>query len=338
MTLGKLAAETTTANIARKDHPLANESTIRNFRKSYLLAIAKDRNFGNSTTGVIQKKKMGRPLLFGAYDQVIVDYTRRLRRHGARVNSKIVMGTARGIVMRRAPQLLHEKGGAKKITRDWARSLLVRINFSKRKGTRKAKKNLGNEEAVAAQFHNMVHNIITEKNIPAALVIAADEQFSAILPGGHWTMAEKGSSQVDIAGLADKRGITLFPAFSGDLTMLDPQLIYQGTTPQCHPDVDFPEGYVTSHSKYHWSTELTCMEIIEKSFHPYCVRKRIAIGVSADQWALLLWDVFKSHLTKAVRELLKARRIQPAYVPPNYTHSLSPPDQFVQKELKDGNA
>ena len=84
-TLGKLAAETTTANavkIARKEHPLANESTMRNFRKSYLLAIAKDRNFGNSTTGVIQKKKMGRPLLFGAYDQVIVDYTRRLRRHG----------------------------------------------------------------------------------------------------------------------------------------------------------------------------------------------------------------------------------------------------------------
>ena len=80
------------------------------------------------------------------------------------------------------------------------------------------------------------------------------------------------------------------------------------------------------------------MEIIEKSFHPYCVRKRMAIGVSADQWALLLWDVFRSHLTKAVRELLKARRIQPAYVPPNYTHSLSPPDQFVQKELKEGNA
>ena len=156
-TLGKLAAETTTANavkIARKEHPLANESTIRNFRKAYLLAIAKDRNFGNSTTGVIPKKKMGRPLLFGAYDQVIVDYTRTLRRHGARVNSKIV----RGIVMRRAPQLLHEKGGAKKITRDWARSLLVRRKFSKRKGTRKAKKNLGTRKLL---LHNSTTWYIT---------------------------------------------------------------------------------------------------------------------------------------------------------------------------------
>jgi len=80
------------------------------------------------------------------------------------------------------------------------------------------------------------------------------------------------------------------------------------------------------------------MEIIEKSFHPYCVQTRQREGLSPEQWALLLWDAFRSHLTKAVRDLLKARRIQPAYVPPNYTHSLSPPDQFVQKELKEGNA
>ena len=339
--LGKLAAETSTANAVKKakiDYPLVNESTIRNFRKSYLLALAKDRTLGSASKGAIPKKKMGRPLLFGSYDQVIVDYTRRLRRHGTRVNSKIVMGTARGIVIRRAHQLLHEKGGEKKITRDWARSLLLRIKFSRRKGTRKAKKNLGNEEQVALQFHNMVHTIIKEKNIPPCLVITADEQFSAIVPGGNWTMAEKGSTQVEIAALDDKREITLFPAFSGDLKMLDPQLIYHGTTTQCHPDVSFPDGYVISHSKNHWSTELTCMEVIDKSFHPYCVQTRQREGLSPEQWALLLWDAFRSHLTKAVRDLLKARRIQPAYVPPNYTHSLSPPDQFVQKELKEGNA
>jgi len=67
-TLGKLAAETTTANAvktARKEHPLANESTIRIFRKSYLLAIAKDRNFGNTTSGVISKKKWAGPCCLG---------------------------------------------------------------------------------------------------------------------------------------------------------------------------------------------------------------------------------------------------------------------------------
>ena len=59
--------------------------------------------------------------MFGVYDKIIVNYVRRLRKHGAKVNSKIVMGTARGIIIRKAPQLLHDRGGAKKITRDWAR-------------------------------------------------------------------------------------------------------------------------------------------------------------------------------------------------------------------------
>ena len=316
---------------------MANEATIRNFRKAYLLALTKNNALSTSDTGKIEVKKRGRPLLFGDYDKFIVDYVRRLRKHGARVNSRIVMGSARGILHRRAPHLLQEKGGSKKITRDWARSLLLRIRFCKRKGTRKAKKNLGNEDAVGLQFHNMIHNIVTLHNIPPALCIAADEQFPAILPGGKWTMAEKGQQQIDLVALDDKRGITLFPAFSGDCTMLDPQLIYHGTTTQCHPDVEFPEGYVISHSKNHWSTEDTCCEIIERSFHPYCVRTRQRLGLTPQQWALLLWDVFKSHLTKRVRELLKSRFIQPAYVPGNYTHSFSPPDQLIQKELKNGN-
>ena len=42
-------------------------------------------------------------------------------------------------------------------------------------------------------------------------------------------------------------------------------------------------------------------------------------------------------MTKIVRELLKARRIKVAYVPATYTSVFSPPDQFIQKEIKAGN-
>ena len=103
-------------------------------------------------------------------------------------------------------------------------------------------------------------NIVTVHNIPPALCLAADEQFSAILPGGKWTMAGKGQTQVDLVALDNKRGITLIPQFT-----------YQGTTTQCHPDVEFPEGYVTSHSKNHGGTEQTCIEITGQPFHKYCV-------------------------------------------------------------------
>jgi hypothetical protein len=114
------------------------------------------------------------------------------------------MGTARGIIVRKAPQLLSERGGAKKITRNWARSLLRRIKYVKRKGTRKSKKFLGDEQAVADQFHHKAHRIITKYNIPPALVIAADEQFPKLLPVGNWTLEEQGKSQLELVGIDDK--------------------------------------------------------------------------------------------------------------------------------------
>ena len=83
------------------------------------------------------------------------------------------------------------------------------VNFANER-TPKAKKNLGNEDAVGLQFHNMVHNIVTVHNVPPALCLAADEQFSAIHRGGKWTIAEKGQTQVDLVALDNKRGITLF--------------------------------------------------------------------------------------------------------------------------------
>ena len=225
---GRMAAQSTTAAAlkeAKKIHPLANESTIRNFRKQYLLTLTKDHSVSTAATGKLPTKQRGRPLLFGVYDKLIVNYVRRLRKHGAKVNTAIVMGTARGIIVRKAPQLLSERGGAKKITRNWARSLLRRIKYAKRKGIRKSKKFLGDEQAVADQFHHKAHSIITKYNIPPALVIAADEQFSKILPVGNWTLEEQGTSQVELVGIDDKRGITLFLMFTGDLTLLGPQVI-----------------------------------------------------------------------------------------------------------------
>ena len=97
-TLGQLAATTSTANALKKAqewYPLANESTIRNFRKYYLKSLAANPDLANSTDGTIPGKKRGKPLLFGEYDKQIVECVRRLRRHGAKVNRTIVMGSAR---------------------------------------------------------------------------------------------------------------------------------------------------------------------------------------------------------------------------------------------------
>ena len=89
----------------------------------------------------------------------------------------------------------------------------------------------------------------------------------------------------------------------------------------------------------HWSTQETVLEIVEKfkCFVPFFAKTGLRLGLSPEQWALLIWDVFKAHMTQMVRDLLKARRIKVAYVPATYTSVFSPPDQFIQKEIKAGN-
>ena len=86
----------------------ANESTIRNFNTHYLKSLAANPELLNMRDGVVPVKN----------------------------------GSARGIIMRKASQLLVERGGSKKITPAWAKSLLGRVKFGSSKGTKKAKKHL----------------------------------------------------------------------------------------------------------------------------------------------------------------------------------------------------
>ena len=53
------------------------------------------------------------------------------------------------------------------------------------------------------------------------------------------------------------------------------QLIYQGTTPTCHPNsVPFPDDWHITHTANHWANEQTTMENMEKIIIPYVIQKR----------------------------------------------------------------
>ena len=63
------------------------------------------------------------------YIDKVVEYVHRLICHGAQVNRMIVMGSTRGIIMQKAPQLLVERGGSKNIIPAWAKSCWVALNL-----------------------------------------------------------------------------------------------------------------------------------------------------------------------------------------------------------------
>lgn len=107
-----------------------NESTVRSIKKLFQSSPSKNK------LSVLRHSSRGRPLKLGQYDDLVKAYIRRLRVAGGVVNAQIVMTGAKGILMFKDSTLLKENGGTIDITKEWARSLLNRMGFSKRKGTK----------------------------------------------------------------------------------------------------------------------------------------------------------------------------------------------------------
>ena len=81
-------------------------------------------------------KKTGRPFLLGAeLDEQVKQCLNHLRTSGGIVNTTITQGVAVGIVKNAESNLLVINGGHILMTESWAKSLLSRMGFVKRRRT-----------------------------------------------------------------------------------------------------------------------------------------------------------------------------------------------------------
>ena len=84
-------------------------------------------------------KKRGRLLLVGMeLDRKVQQYLRAIRESGGAVNSAITLAAAKGITLKTNRTLQAEFGGHVVLTKDWAKTLLQRMEFVK-EGPRPAK-------------------------------------------------------------------------------------------------------------------------------------------------------------------------------------------------------
>ena len=60
----------------------------------------------------------------------------------------------------------------------------------------------------------------------------------------RYQIADKGSKCVEIAGLDDKRRLTVLLSCTMEGKLLPTLVIYTGNTPACLPEVDYPKGLV----------------------------------------------------------------------------------------------
>ena len=80
------------------------------------------------------------PLTLGlTLDKQVQAYLIATREAGGVVNSEVAIAAAMGIVRKQDSNLLAQNSGHIVLTREWARSLLGRMGFVKRKANTKAK-------------------------------------------------------------------------------------------------------------------------------------------------------------------------------------------------------
>lgn len=91
------------------------------------------------------------------------------------------------------------------MTKEWAKYLLQRMNYVKRRGCSTAKVAV---VQIKAQFLFDIQSLVEIEEIPNSLIINWDQTAIKYVPVSTWTMADEGSKRVEIVGADDKRQIT----------------------------------------------------------------------------------------------------------------------------------
>ena len=258
------------------------------------------------------------------------EYITYMRSTGTTVITAVVIACAEGILMHEDAALLTRVN----LSKGWAQYLLQKMGYVKRKATSKAKVSVENFAEIKADFLLDIKQVIVMDEIPAELVINFDQTGLNIVPVSDWTMEVEGSKRVEVASKDDKKQITAVLGGSCVGHFLPPQIIYQGKTPRCLPNYDFPEKWDFTYSANHWSNETTMKEYIDNMLLPYIKEKRRNLNLADDYPALVLFDNFKAQCTSNLLTLLDQNKINVVLIPANCTDRLQPLDVSVNKAVK----
>ena len=164
------------------------EFSVRPFKAEYLKKLSE---LKDDRVTSLPTKPRGRPLLIGAeLDKAIQDYLKALRSAGVVVNTAIVLAAAEGIISARyqVDGRLQKQGGDLNISKDWAKSLMTRMGFVKRKASNAGKILVSQFQELKEQYLPDIAAEVIMNDIPHDLIINWDQTGLKIIPTGDWTM------------------------------------------------------------------------------------------------------------------------------------------------------
>ena len=280
------------------------ETSVRDWKKAYEKALKS--KCASSTPGeasvvikTLPSKQRGRPPLLGKkMDKELQELILAMHARGASISTIVVVAIGRGL------QLKHTDSIPVKLSREWARSVLRRMGFSKQRGSSTSKILPKAFAGIKEQYLIDIRSVVKFEDIPEQLILNWDQTAVKVIPSASWTMEKRGLKRVEISAKDDKRQITAVFACTMSGTFLPVQLIYEGKTPRCLPNITFPTDWHITYSDNHWSTEAaTMLEYISHIIVPYITNMRTQLKLSKDYSALVLFDVFKGQCTDKLQPL-----------------------------------
>ena len=217
----------------------------------------------------------------------------------------IVQPILRRMLEALAPQLLDDRPGGFTVSRQWTNEFMkVFMNWTIRKGTTVASKLPLDWMKQRLNMNYRIAYLAKVYGIPSSLVVNSHQTGIHLVPAaGGKTWDVKGTKDVKILGMEDKKQITCVVSSSARGELFPIQTIFIGETTRCLPkqsdeNVKCVEAeWHFTFSPNHWSTLHTSQQFVEKILEPYLAFKIALHNFPKDQkliWLIDSWSVHKS--------------------------------------------
>ena len=210
-----------------------------------------------------------------------------------------------------------------------------RIGFVRRRGTT-AKLEIPDGTFKEAQLlftHDIVSKV-EKYNISHSLIINIDQTPIKYVPVSRSSLAKKNSKAVTFKGSSDKKSITATFSITFSGMFLPMQLIYGGKATKSFSRFKFPNDFLLTVNKTHYSNEKKACKLIEEILVPYIEKVRQEENLPVSQKAFVIMDVFSGQITSVVLGCFKDSKIEVVCVPANMTYLLQPLDLTVNGYTK----
>ncbi|KAG8955750.1 hypothetical protein FRC04_007741 [Tulasnella sp. 424] len=272
--------------------------------------------------GDVPQKNPSRKYILDDYPDVISAIRKNLkamRKTGIPLDLNTIRGLMIALITLDAPEVFERetaKGRLFLCSPSFVRRFIrQRLRWSFRRATKAAQTTPKDAPELTRRAFLRMACTVRDEDIPAALIVNADQTQVILAQGTKASYAETNSKQVDVVGQTEKRAFTLMLSVSQSGDALPFQAIYTGKDPQrslpkptafaYNELVSLGHRFEVSKTSTYWATQETMRYYVIHIAAPYFRRKINELKLPGNQRCILYIDVWSVHRSAEFRGWLR---------------------------------